>query len=132
MSSRYLSNLALLLGAAFLVVVTQAFAPVTVAWLTFAVAIGAALVIVPTMLGGAATVYDRALGGIVGVLSVWTIVASLVFAPATVVWLGFASAIAYVALGVAGLSVHELTTERVVHSLEVEHRPAGEREPLHA
>lgn len=127
MSSRYLSNLALVLGAGFLLVATQAFAPITVAWLTFAIAIGAALVSIPAMLGRTS---DRVLGGLVGVLSAWTIVASLVFAPATVLWLGFASAIAYVAFGVGGLTIHELTTERVVHSLEVEHAPAGERESL--
>jgi hypothetical protein len=45
------------------------------------------------------------------------------FFPTTVVWLGFASACAFVLLGVAGLTAHELTTERVVHSLAVEREP---------
>lgn len=129
-SSRYLSGLALMLGAGFLVVATRAFPPATVAWLTFAIAIGAAFIGTRMMLGPDMTGYHRVIGGLVGVLSAWTIVASLVFLPATVVWLGFASACAYVALGVGGLTVHELTTERIVHSLEVEHRPAAEREHM--
>jgi hypothetical protein len=59
------------------------------------------------------------------------IVESLVFAPTTVLWLSFASAIALVALALSGLTAHELTTERVVHSFEVEHAPAS-REPVAA
>jgi hypothetical protein len=67
-------------------------------------------------------------------LGAWTIVASLVFAPTTVVWLGFASALGFVALAVAGLTAHELTTERVVHSLTVERNPMARsgREPIAA
>ncbi|MHB1572233.1 MAG: hypothetical protein ACYC0H_23920 [Solirubrobacteraceae bacterium] len=125
-SSRYLSSLALILGAGFLVVATQAFAPITVAWLTFAIAAGAAFVGMWMIFGPTMTVYHRVLGGLVGVLSAWTIVASLVFLPATVLWLGFASAIGFVALGVGGLTAHELTAERVIHALEIEHKPARE------
>jgi len=127
-SSRYMSNLALILIASFLVVATQAFAPAVVMWLTFSVAIGVTLIGTWMILGRRMSVYHRLLGGLVSTLGVWTIVASLVFAPATVVWLGFASAIACVALGTGGLTAHELTTERVVHSIEVEHKPARERE----
>lgn len=124
MSTRYLSNLLLTVAAGFLVVATQAFAPVTVAWLSFAIAIfGTAVglwMLLPRM-----GMVQRGLGLVVGVVSVWTIVASLVFAPTTVVWLGFASAVALVALGLGGLTAHELTTERVVHSLEVEREPTA-------
>lgn len=131
-SSRYLSNLALMLGAGFLVVATQAFAPGTVMWLTFAIAIGATLIGTWMIFGPARTGYQRVIGGLVSVLGAWTIVASLVFAPATVLWLGFASALGFVALGVSGLTIHELTTERVVHSIEVEHAPMGPRERVAA
>lgn len=122
MSTRYLSNLVLTLMAGFLVVATQAFAPGTVAWLTFAIAVPALLIGLSLTLRRFSGV-QRALGGIIAALSAWTIVASLVFAPTTALWLGFASAVALVALGIAGLTAHELTTERVVHSLEVEREP---------
>lgn len=76
-------------------------------------------------------------GGLVAVLGAWTIVASLVFVPTTAATLGFASALGFVALGVVGLTAHELTTERVVHSLEVEEsegarRPLADRQPVAA
>lgn len=43
-------------------------------------------------------------------------------------WLGFAAAAALVAIAVFGLTAHELTTERVVHSLEVDRKSVGGRE----
>jgi hypothetical protein len=72
---------------------------------------------------------QRALPGVTALLGGWTVVASLVFLPTTVVWLGFASAAAIVALAVAGLTAHELV-ERVVHSLEV--APSAQPEPVTA
>jgi hypothetical protein len=131
MSTRYLNNLALTIAAGFLVVATQAFIPATVAWLTFAMAItftviGFELLVVRT------TIAQRVISGLAAVIGIWTIVASLVYPATTVVWLGFAAGAAVVALGVAGLTAHELSTERVVHSFEVERQPAVDREPVAA
>jgi hypothetical protein len=126
--TRFFYNSLLALAAGFLVVATQAFVPVTVAWITFGIAVGvtvAALAITPLRTG----LIQRVLSTLTAGLGAWTIVASLVFAPTTVVWLGFASAIAFVALAFAGLIAHELTTERIVHSLDV---PMREREPVTA
>lgn len=131
MSTRYLNNLALTLVAGFLVVATQAFIPTTVAWLSFAIAI-TFTVISLEMLVVRTTIAQRVISGLTGVIGIWTIVASLVFPATTVVWLGFAAGAAVVALGVAGLTAHELTTERVVHSLQVEREPAVDRAPVAA
>jgi hypothetical protein len=114
-------------------VATQVFTPITVAWLSFAIAAGvtvAALATIPGPMG----LLQRGLSGAAVVLGAWTIVASLVFAPTTVVWLGFASALGFVGLAVAGLTAHELTTERVVHSLQVDRAPLArtERAPIAA
>lgn len=128
MSTRFFYNTLLAIAAGFLVVATQAFLPVTVAWITFGIAAGitlAGLVTVSLPVG----LPQRILSGLAVGLGIWTIVASLVFAPTTVVWLGFASAIAFVALAFGGLTAHELRAERVVHSLEVSSR---EREPIAA
>jgi hypothetical protein len=124
MSTRYLSNLALTLAASFLVVATQAFSLSTVMWLTFALAI-AFTVVGLYMVALERTVVQRIIGGLTGVIGAWTIVASLVFGLVTVQWLGFAAAVALVGLGVIGMTVHELTTERVVHSLQVEREPVA-------
>jgi hypothetical protein len=128
MRTRFFYNSLLALTAGFLVVATQAFAPVAVAWITFGIAVGitaVALAMIPLRTG----LIQRGLSGLTVILGAWTIVLSLVFAPTTVVWLGFASAIAFVVLAFAGLTAHELTTERIVHSLDVRTR---EREPVTA
>ena len=136
MSIRYLSNLALALAAGFLVVATQAFPLSTIKWLTFAIAIG---VIVVSLATGATRLplAQSAISALAVGIGAWTIVASLVFSLHTVMWLGFASAVALVALAVVGLTIHELSTERVVHSIQVEresveHESGGQREPLAA
>lgn len=130
-SSRYLTNLLLILSAGFLVVATQAFAPATVMWLTFAIAVEATVIGAAMLFAPRNNMTDRMLGGVVSVLGAWTIVASLVFAPATVLWLGFAAALGFVGLAVIGLTAHELTTERVVHSIEIgQPEREEEREPL--
>jgi hypothetical protein len=116
-----------------LVVAEFAFTLGTAAWLTFALGIGF-VVISGFMLIAGRSIVQRSIGGLGLMIGAWTIVASLVFVPATVMWLGFASAVALVALGVTGLTAHELTTERVVHSLQVERQPVAvhEREPIAA
>jgi hypothetical protein len=130
MSIRYLSNLALTLTGGFLVVATQAFPLSTVKWLAFGIAIGVTIVSVATASIGL-PLAQSALGALAVGIGAWTIVAAVVFSLHTVMWLAFASAVAFVVLGVLGLTIHELSTERVVHSLEVERGPA-QREPLPA
>lgn len=131
MNIRYVSNLVLALVAGFLVVATQAFSPAIAAALVFAIAIGATVLSLGTI-AAPTTTAQRAISGVAAVVGGWTVVASLVFFPTTVVWLGFASALALVGLAVIGMTAHELTTERVVHSLEVEREPLEHREPLAA
>ena len=65
------------------------------------------------------------------VIATWTIVATLVFPTAAARWLVFASACAHVALSMASLVIREVTTERVVHHLEVS-EPTSGREPVGA
>jgi hypothetical protein len=118
MNSRYLTNAALIVAGAFLVVASQAFGVSAFEWIMFGIGVIAVLT------GGAAIdrsrgVGQRGLDGTIAVLGAWTIVASLVFAGSTVIWLGFASGVALFALGLLGLTLHELSTERVVHSIEV-------------
>ena len=49
------------------------------------------------------------------------------FSGTVITWLGFASAAAFVALAFIGLTLHELHSERVVHSIEV-HATDADRE----
>jgi hypothetical protein len=129
MNSRYLTNSALAIAGGFLVVASQAFSASTFEWLTFA--IGA----VAVLLSGAVALRSRGeaqrvLDGVLGVLGIWTVIAGLEFVGNTITWLGFGSGAAFIALAFAGLTLHELRTERVVHSIDVRgaEAPAGERE----
>jgi hypothetical protein len=124
MTLRYFSNLGLALLAGFVVVATQAFAAPTVEWLTFAAGVAFAL-------AGAAMLprrggVHRALNGATAVLGGLIIIESLLTAGSTTVWLSFAGGLGVLAVAIAGLTVHELSTERVVHSLEV--APSGRPE----
>ena len=131
MNTRYLSNLVLAIIAGFLVVATQAFALPAVTALVFAIAIAITVLSLGT-LALRPTLAQRGISGVATVIGIWTIVASLVFAPSTVLWLGFASAVAVVGLAIGGLTAHELTTERVVHSLDIDHERSMDREPIAA
>ncbi|HLI59666.1 MAG TPA: hypothetical protein VKV21_08370 [Solirubrobacteraceae bacterium] len=125
MNSRFLTNAALTLAGAFTVVASMAWGTPTFMWLMFVagiVAVGLSLAAAVPGRGLA----QRSLDGAIAILGAWTIVASLVFAGATVTWLGFASGIGFVALALAGLALHELRTERVVHAFELR-TPASER-----
>ncbi len=131
MITRYLSNLVLALIAGFLVVATQAFDLLAVKWLVFAIATGATVLSLGT-LALDKNLVQRVVSLTAGIVGGWTIVASLVFGLSTVMWLGFAGALALIGLAIIGLTVHEFTTERVVHSLEVQSEPARRREPIAA
>jgi hypothetical protein len=118
MNSRFLTNSALWLLGAFTVVASQVWAPATFMWLMLGAGIIAVLTASTIVVRGRGTA-QRSLDATVGVLGAWTIVASLVFSGTVVTWLGFATGAALVGLAAVGLTLHELYTERVVHSFEV-------------
>ena len=49
----------------------------------------------------------------------WSIVQAIVFTGSTLEWVSFATAAVAALLATVGLTIHELTTERVVHELSV-------------
>jgi hypothetical protein len=128
MSSRYLTNLALALVGGFLIVTSQAFALTTFSWLMLAVGIVAVVTSAPGIVMRSRGAAQRVLDFAITLLGAWTIIASQVFAGEAVMWLGFASGVALVALSVVGLSAHELSTERVVHSFELRSSTPAESE----
>ncbi|MBS1879566.1 MAG: hypothetical protein JST31_08640 [Actinobacteria bacterium] len=131
MAYRYLYYLGVALVAGFIVVATQAFATGTVIWLAFSA--GALFT-----LGGLAMLprpgrTHRAIAAATCVLGILIVIEALLSSGSTTIWLSFAGALGVLALAIAGLTAHELSTERVVHSLEVspgrpaeaEHEPSG-------
>jgi hypothetical protein len=124
------------LGSACLILMAQvAFHPDVALWVGFGIALGA-LALASALLADA--IHRRELGlprelriGRVGVrvwpmlawamvvLSAWLASAEQAFAAHVARWVGFGSAWALVAVAALALIVHEISTERVVHVLEV-------------
>jgi len=114
MSQGFISNVALGIAGAVIVVSTQAFTPHTTGWLAFGVSLGALALLAPLQRERG----QRMLDVEVGLLALWSAVASVVYTGTTLKWLSFGEGVGFAALAVAGLIVHELRTERVVHALQ--------------
>ncbi|HEY7206633.1 MAG TPA: hypothetical protein VH416_00220 [Gaiellaceae bacterium] len=119
MSPRFITNLLLVLAGAFVVVVSQGFSSGVTGWITFGVGLGILAMLGVAQLDRARGLPQRLLDGLAGALGIWTVIASVVFSAAALTWLSFGEALGFVALALAGLLAHELSTERVVHSLAV-------------
>ena len=113
----FISRLALLLVAGFLIVATQVWAVGTIEWL-FIVG-GIVMIALAAGALGMAPGPQRTLDGLVGLLGVWSIVQAIVFEGSTLEWVSFTTAAVGALLATVGLTIHELTTERVVHELSV-------------
>ena len=118
MRVRFISNVVLALAAGFVVVASQAFGSAVTGWIAFGVALGIVLLLGASQLDRRRGVTQRSLDGIAAVVAAWTVVAAVVFSGSVVTWLAFAGGLGLVAVALAGLIVHELSTERVVHTLE--------------
>jgi hypothetical protein len=121
MSLKYVINLLVTLAGGFLVVASQTFTPNTAGWLGMGIGILAAV------LGGVGLAVSgvrvQSLGfAVTALIGIWTIVSSTVFSGTLLGWLVLGDALALVAVALADLTVHEVTTERVVHTLEVRER----------
>jgi hypothetical protein len=124
MRLHFFTRLSLLLAAGFLVVASQVWTGATLQWLF--IAGGIVMIIGAAMDGIRASAPARLLAGAIAVLGIWTIIESFVFDGANLEWWSFASACALALLSTAGLVLHEMSTERVVHELSVtrtERRP---------
>jgi hypothetical protein len=126
MSPRFITNIALALAGGFLVVASQAFRPGLTGWLAFAIGIGVVVVVGAAQLDRSRGSLQRALDAMTAALAVWTIVASVVFTGTTLTWLSVGEALGLVAVALAGLTAHELSSERIVHAVKM--TPAEARE----
>ncbi len=119
MSERFISNVALAIAGAVVVVASQAFSSTVTGWLTFGVSLGVLALL-------AVVQRDRARGRLQRLLDIRH------RGPCAVVGGGlcrlhgydahlavaFCEAIGFVGLVVVGLVAHELKTERIVHQFE--------------
>ncbi|MGH2858093.1 MAG: hypothetical protein ACRDMJ_11495 [Solirubrobacteraceae bacterium] len=110
----------------FTVVASQAFSASTFRWMMLGAGILAVTATVPFVLRSARGRVQQALDGVTGAIGVWTIVASVVFSHGTITWLGFASAAAFVAVALTGLTLNQLRPKKSVRSLSVNGTPERE------
>ena len=114
----YFTNLAFLLAAAFLAVVSQAFTSSLAGWVAFGVSAGVALVALALAMTTRQIAAKTGQAAVV-VMALWSVVAALSFTGPALTWLVFADAVGIIALALVNLGVHELSTEQVVHQMEV-------------
>ncbi len=123
LSPRYVLDVLFLIGGAFLVVAAMTFSAPVTGWLAFSVSVGL------TVLAGTSAIvarrYGRKIGhSLIGAVGLWSLIAALIFSGTLLTWLVFADAIALAVVALADLTAHEVTTENVVHRLEVTTAPA--------
>jgi hypothetical protein len=111
-SPRFVSWLAIGIGAAFLIVATAAFSRSAIMWLAFAISVGTLVASAGICLAYRGSVATLVTGLATALVSAWTVVASLVFSQATVSNLALASALAIAGLAIAGITAHEVSVER--------------------
>ena len=138
--TRWSLTLALALGGGFLVVDSFAWSPGLASDIGFAVSlgmlpVGLALFVTarraPQYLSLPARDLRVAAWQAISTMAItiagWNVVQSRIWDGGTARWLTFANGLAMVGVALAGLILHELSTERVVHSLEIvereEHAP---------
>lgn len=118
LSSRFLLDGLYVIAGAFLTVAAMAWSAGTAGWTAFGVSAGVALIAAASavLAGKPAHRYGH---GLIALVALWSLIAALVFSGSMLTWFVFGDAIAVGVLALADLALHEASTERVVHSLEV-------------
>ena len=124
LSTRFGVDVLGILAGGFLAVTAVAFTAPTAGWVGFGVFTGL------TVLGGLGAVLATRRGartghGALGLVGLWSLIAALVFTGGTLTALLFADALAVALVALVDLAAHEMTTERVVHQLEVHNTPSS-------
>jgi hypothetical protein len=118
MYKRYILNTSTLVAAVVALVASRVFTGSALEWLTF----GLSAVIAGFGIIGLSIAQQRrhTVGfGVLTAVAAWSLVAALVFTGGTLAWLALADSIALAVIALGALALHELSTERVVHTLEV-------------
>jgi hypothetical protein len=118
LSFRFMLDSLFVIAGAFLTVIALAWSAGTAGWTAFGVSTGIAVIAAASaaMTKKSSHRYGH---GLIALVALWSLIAALAFSGPALTWLVFADAIALGVLGLADLAVHEATTERIVHQLEV-------------
>ena len=124
LSSRFIIDNLVVIGAAFLVAAALAFTAPVAGWIGFGVFTGLT-VVAATSAALARTPGRKAGHGLLALAGLWSLIAALVFSGHVLMWLVLADAILLGVIALADLTAHEVTTEKVVHQLVVTGTPAA-------
>jgi Na+/phosphate symporter len=117
MLSRFITSVLALLAGAFVVVASQAFSASTTGWIAFGVALGILGMTAVAQLDRNRGRVQGAFDAVIGALSIWSVVAAVVFSGAALTWLSCGDFLGLAVLACAGLIAHELGAERAVYEL---------------
>jgi hypothetical protein len=118
MNKRYILSSSALVASVFLLAASRVFTGTSLEWTAFGTSAGIGL-IGAVGIGLARERKHLAGFGTLTAAAAWSAVAALVFSGTTLAWLVLADAIALAVITYGVLTIHEVTTERVVHTLEV-------------
>jgi hypothetical protein len=121
MSLRFGLGTLFALAGGFLAVSSFTFTAGTASWLAFAVSTGVTVVAATALARSGVSSRSVGYAGAFAV-GLWSLIAALLFAGNVLTWLIFADAVALVAVALTDLALHEISTERVVHTIEVHDR----------
>lgn len=121
MTSRFTTNIAVLLGGAFLVAASLGFGVAVLGWVALGVGIAVVLVDLVGFAVRGRGVAQRAFDACLLLVGVWCVVESRCFGGLALKWLTFADGVLLVIFSFAGLVVHEVMLERALRG-----RPAYE------
>jgi hypothetical protein len=118
LSTRYGVDVLGIVAGGFLAVAAVAFSTSAAGWVGFGVFTGLAVLGAFGVLR-ANRPSARIGHGVLGLVSLWALIAALTFTGPALAALVFVDALAVALVALVDLTAHELTTERVVHQLEV-------------
>ncbi len=127
MGKQYILNGTALVASGAGIIWSRLFTGGALEWVVFGLSAAIALAgVVGLKVSG--TIRSEAGFSLLGLIGAWSAFVALVYGGATLGWLAFADAIAAALVAGAALVAHELTTERVVHTLEVREQDAAHTE----
>jgi hypothetical protein len=116
LSPRFVLDGLVVVAGAFLTVCAMSFSSSVAGWVSFGVSTGVTVAAAIGML--AARHHGQRIGhGAIALAALWSLIAAVAFSGSALTWLVFADAIGFGVLGLADLTAHEASTERVVHEL---------------
>jgi hypothetical protein len=126
LSPRFLAGNLFVIGGAFLAVAAMTFGAHLAGWIGFGVFTGLAV----AAFASAAVSHSTGVKisyTLLGLVGLWSLVATLLFTGSALTWLVFADGIALAVIALADLAVHEATTEKVVHQLVISDTPVASK-----